>query len=307
MKLFKIVKDRWSQFWFDPIDPINLSLFRLVFGLNIFAFYLIRIFDFKFLFSNEGILPYQILDDVVPSHFKAPIPIEYLASSTDVAFVLHVLLLVGILALAFGVIGRNLSWLVFLLHLVFIKRNPMAIYGADTVATFWFLYLCLGQSNFYFRLKDFFNRKKASALEKVPWGRSDIFSTISVRFIQIQLCIIYAYSGLEKLKGVTWWRGDAIWNTLSNGQLVALDLSFLHHVPFVIAFATFLTVLWEVYFPVIIWVRSIRAPVLVFGVLLHLSIGLTLGIPFFSLLMISSYCLFMKPEWIHQFRLRFSL
>src|SRR5213075_1245644 len=95
--------------------------------------------------------------------------------------------------------------------------------------TFWLLYLCFTRTDEIFR----FPLPGARAARWIAPGASktDLFSTVGFRLLQVQLMIIYAYSGLEKLRGVTWWQGDAIWNTLANGQLVGLNLSFIAHVP----------------------------------------------------------------------------
>ena len=120
-------------------------------------------------------------------------------------------------------------------------------------------------------------------------------SSAAYRMLQIQLCIIYGYTGLEKVRGITWWRGDSVWNAAANSQMVAFDLGFMQHLPEISVSMAFLTVLWEVYFPVLVWMKQFRPFVLLLGVFFHGSIGVLFGLPDFSMFMLSAYFLFI-PE-----------
>ena len=123
-----------------------------------------------------------------------------------------------------------------------------------------------------------------------------MWNSLSTRCIQIQLCIIYVYSGLEKIRGMTWWRGDALWYAFGNTQLTYFDMSFLAHMPLVIVALTYLTVIWETYFAVLIWFAPIRKYILLFGLIFHLSIALTMNLVEFSVLMLAPYLLFLERE-----------
>ena len=126
--------------------------------------------------------------------------------------------------------------------------------------------------------------------------RYSVLESVALRFLQIQVCVIYGYSGFEKLKGTLWWRGEAVWYALANSQIARFDFSWLSRFPLLIVIATYTTVLWEVYFPILVWLKPIRKYVLLFGILLHLSIAFTVCIPFFGALMISTYILFLDED-----------
>jgi hypothetical protein len=53
-------------------------------------------------------------------------------------------------------------------------------------------------------------------------------------------------------------------------------------------------VLWELYFPVLVWSRRTRLPMLVFGVLMHLGIAVTMMLYDFEMLFIATYGFFFK-------------
>lgn len=121
-------------------------------------------------------------------------------------------------------------------------------------------------------------------------------TSAGLRITQIQLCLIYGYTGFEKLKGGDWWDQTAIWKVLGNEQLMTSDLSFLKSVPLVIGLATWGTVLFEVYAPVLLWMKGLRRWVVLAGWLLHLGIAATMGLFVFSLTMMSGYLLFLELD-----------
>lgn len=284
MSRLRRVKNWWNTLWFENYNPEGLSAFRFLFGVAAFFFFLSRQFDFHFYYGADGIHPYGAILEYIPASYQSLIPWQLLVENSF-AFWIHIVFLLGILALALGWLNRLGAIAVLTLHLAFIKRNEMMIYGADFVANYWFFICCW---------------IKAPAIWK-PWGKQDLEfkdlgSSVALRLLQVQLAVIYGYSGIAKAKGSTWWQGDALWNTLSNGQMVHFDLSFLAYVPSLVVGLTFVTILWEIYFPVLVFVPKSRKPVLLFGLALHAGIALLMNIPFFSLFMTSAYFAYLTRE-----------
>lgn len=281
----------FNNFWFSPLPAFPSSVFRLTVGLILFVFYTERFLDFDFLFSENGIFPYSLSVGFAPDLFKPPF-LLYPASETWLRS-LHLIFVCLLFLLALGIGGRVVAFCVWVLHLVFIQRNPVITYGSDFIATCWLMYMWFLKTDEFLTIK--YWRKTGRFLP--PWQscksvKADALNTVGVRFVQLQLCIIYGYSGMEKLKGVTWWRGDAVWNTLANGQLVTHNFGFLSYIPLVIVAVTFATIIFEVYFPILIWNKTTRPFILAFGIFLHSSIAVMMNIPFFALLMICPYVFF---------------
>ena len=63
--------------------------------------------------------------------------------------------------------------------------------------------------------------------------------------------------------------------------------------PLVIVLMTYSTLIWEIYFPILVWIKPFRKWMLMFGVLLHIGIGVVVNIPFFGALMIIGYIVFL--------------
>lgn len=284
----------FCDFFTAPQPLIKSSVFRVLVGLTVTVFYFERFLDFEWIFSEKGMVPYSLASTMVPEFYKPPFLL--FPSHEGVLYGLHIALIVALVLLTLGLGGRVLAWVTFALHVLFMQRNYVVIYGPDFIATLWLLYMGLLKTNRYLTIKQFLYRQPLLPISWTTCEMGDAFNTVGVRLIQIQLCAIYAYGGAEKLRGITWWRGDAIWNTLANGQLVTSDYSFVVHLPWLIAGMTFTTLLWEIYFPVIVWVKKLRPWVLAFGILLHVGIGWTMNIVFFSLLMMWGYIMFLDER-----------
>ena len=305
MKSFKIravkLVQVWNDFWFKPIEAVSMSVFRCCTGLVVLTAYLIRFFDIKIFFYESGLLSAEGAKAI--SQSTAPQNLVWILGSDAWLYFCYLSFIFLLVLLVLGVGGRITAGLAFLLHLLFIHRNPAVIYGLDSIVTFWLLYLVLSDSGRDLKWLNFFINKRKGLVKNI---KADWFNTIACRLVQIQLCVVYMYSGFEKLKGRSWWEGTAIWEALSFRDLgPGLDFSFLLSWPLLAAVLSSFTVLFELYFPVLVWVKPVRAPLLWAGVLFHLMIGLFIGIPFFALIMLSAYVLFISPESLKRFFRRF--
>ncbi len=287
---FRALGQAWNRFWFDSRSEDTLTAlgaYRVMFGAVALFFYFTRALDLSFFYSEEGILPL--------SHLRALPGLEYrptlLAWIPGITFVLvlHSLFLLALLSLTLGFFTRFSAILAFVLHLNFMNRNPAILFGMDTIGTYFLFYLCLANSGARYSLDAYFGRARNSQgpLSHIAW-----------RLMQVQVCVVYAYSGLEKLKGMRWWDGSALWDVLSIGNMQRFDLSIVSHFPLLLSGAVYLVLLWEVFFPALIWVPRLRLPMLAFGVFMHIGIILFMNLPSFGLLMIANYLLFLKADEI---------
>ena len=258
----------WCRFWFESNQPEVMKTFRRLFAGLMLVFFILRTPDLMDFFSDSGYLPSDRIRDAMELGYRQSI---FFYFHSDAAIWLgHGLLLASTLSLLLGFKPRISALVAYVLHVSFLHRNMTPAYGIDSISIFFFLNLTLA------------SEKRESRL-----------GSIALRLMQIQVCIIYFYSGLEKLKGTHWWYGDAIWRVLANHQLASADFTWVAHFPLVVVLSTWSSLLWETYFPVLIWLPRTRIWVLLFGVAMHLGIALSMSIPFFGFLMIISYVTFL--------------
>lgn len=209
------------------------------------------------------------------------------------------LLYITLLGLAtVGLSNRPLMILTWVIAQGFIQRNFSILFGADVIGTLFLFYLGFTRCNEYFSVRRLFSKKRVTYNSKL-W--SDQLSTVFFRLLQLQLFTIYAYTGFEKLKGNTWWDGTALWTVLVNPQFTSFDLLFLKDFPLFFAIGTFVTIIFEVYFWVMVSMKPTRALWLCLGVIFHMMIGILLGLMSFTVVMLATYVLFCYRTSLRQF------
>jgi hypothetical protein len=266
---------------------MQVRLFRAAFGLILFGYFASRSLDLELFYSERGILPLSVIPEII-SPQKLYSLLGYFTSRT-MLWVFHISLLFSLLTMAFGIFPKISALIASVLHISFLHRNMAVAYGVDAISTYFLIYLCFADGT-----KQVGN----------PNALRVLLSSIAFRFAQIQVCIIYGYSGLMKLEGPHWWRGEAVWDVLTNHQLARWDFTWIAAFPIVITLSTYATIIWEIYFPILIWLKPLRRFTLWGGVMLHLGIGLALNIPYFAAVMISTYILFLNADEIDQLILK---
>lgn len=269
----------WCRFFFEADATESMRLFRIAFGLLLFAAYAVRAIDNEFYYGANGVLDLEKMLESFPMKYRWSLLFWWpgngmLWGSTAV-------LLISLLTMAFGFFPRVSALIAYVIHVSFMHRNMGIVYGLDMIATFFLFYLIFAKTD-------------SPPARKNAW--STLLTSSALRLTQIQVCVIYAYSGWEKLKGVAWWKGEAIWTVFANAQIARWEMNWISNFPLVITGLTYMTLLWEIYFPAVIWMKKLRPWVLIGGVGLHIGIGVVVFIPYFSALMIVSYVVFLTPD-----------
>ncbi len=273
-------------------DPrLAISLFRWMFGLTYLANVSLRAWHSADYFGPASGVPAATPTELLPEYFR---PLWSLAPETWAGVWLwQGALLASVSLLILGIRVRWMAVIAFLTHSALVQKNYSIVYGADIVSGFFlFGLIFMGGGQ---RLKPL----RPQSLSELGQSSVDrLAQSVGWRMLQVQLCLIYAYTGFEKLKGREWWDQTALWQVLGNEQLMMFDLSFLRAWPALIGLLTWGTVVFEIYAPLTLWLKGTRKWTLMLGWGLHLGIGLTMGLWFFSLTMMSAYLLFLDPKWL---------
>jgi hypothetical protein len=301
-----------TRFFFAPIDLYNVALTRMILGFVWIVMYGLRLLDFEIFYGDQGLVPGTLAQSLLPIGHQSPWPFYF--ESAQVTWWLHVLFVIFLLGFAFGLYARSLTWALFLLHVGFMQRNYSIVYGADLFTGLWLFYLSFVKHNRWFSLWNlrakWKDRSRAESQIRLPQIESDPWSTMGVRLIQVHLCVSYAYTGIEKLKGSQWWEGVAVWHVLGMKEILPMDLTFLQNFPLVIGLLTITTVLFEVYFPAAMLSSRVRPWWLIMGLIFHGMTGIFMSLPFFCLTMVTPYLLFLDSRtvretvWLLKTRLR---
>ena len=118
--------------------------------------------------------------------------------------------------------------------------------------------------------------------------------------IAVEVCFIYATAGWYKIQGSLWQGGSALYFPLHldyfNPWPGLSHLVSAH--PLLILAITYGTVMVQVSFPFLVFNRRIKNVLLVLMITEHAAIAVTLGLPFFSLAMISADAVFLPTSFL---------
>lgn len=286
------VLDLWNRFWFLPVPLLNLGLFRIVLCFNFFFMYLSRQKDVNLFFTDQGILPKSLALKALPEFYRPSFVLSFWPDSW--VAIIHGLFLLLLLLWGLGIGGRWIGWICAFLHLSFLQRNYGIAFGADQIGGIFMLYLAATQSN---ERLSILNWKKKELKEE--WS-SGFLTPVFYRMIQVQLCVIYAFTGFEKLKGTTWWDGTALWSVFANSQMVIADLTWMKSFPLLIVALSFSTIFFEIYFFPFVIFKATRKYILAAGFFFHMGIGVVMALFSFAIMMLAPYILFLSPDFLNR-------
>lgn len=287
----------WDKFWFESENLIGQGIARIILGLTLLYMQIMKSWNLDF-YRADGVIPREESIALLNEQTR-PLWSWTLWSDANVLPV-HVGLIIALVLFTLGIGGRIVSAICFILMMGFIHRNYAVLFGADVIAVVLMLCHIMSPGDRALSVKSYLRRHYPGLWHL---GRLKTYETLSLwfhsigyRFLQIQVLCIYTYTGFEKLRGPSWWNGTAIWTVLMNPQMAVMDFSFVRALPLIVGFMTFATIAFEVYFMPAMLNRRLRLPWLLAGIGFHMGIGLFMDLMAFSLVMLSTYALFIRPE-----------
>lgn len=113
--------------------------------------------------------------------------------------------------------------------------------------------------------------------------------------LKIQICLAYFIAAYYKVIDPSWIDGSAVYKTF---QVPEFSNSLFQSVPYSITVVlTYLTMVYQLSFPFLVWFRPFKIYLFSFGILQHLFIAFGMGLVSFGLVMIICYILFLKYDY----------
>ncbi|QDK37788.1 HTTM domain-containing protein [Bdellovibrio sp. NC01] len=281
----------WDHFWFGPRNLLGLAFMRIALCGTMFYLYAVRLANLEY-YTDASWIPRIHALDVMGELYK-PL-FMWMMWPDSMNPIAHVLLVVLLGLLTLGIGGRWIMWLAWILDAAFIQRNYAANFGADIIAALFLFYMSFTQSCERLSVLNLFRKKTV-------FKQSDMVSSMMIRMMQVQISVLYAYTGWEKLKGMSWWDGTALWSVLANPQMTTANFDFLRNVPWVIPMIAYSTMIYEIYFPAMVSWNKTRYFWLALGVFFHSGIAIFMGLGAFAMTMMSTYFLFLDPLILERF------
>jgi hypothetical protein len=169
------------------------------------------------------------------------------------------------------------------------------LHGGDTFlrcAGFFLMFAPAGAAFSLDRLIAIRSRKQDAQIKpRAPWAQ---------RIIQIELALLYLTSFFWKLKGHTWLHGTALYYVIHLHSIARFPLPHWIQSTATLRAGSWFTLALEFSLGTLIWSRRFRYPLLLVGLLFHLSIEYSFNLPLFEFDVLTAYILFVDPVDLEQ-------
>jgi len=285
----------WVDFFFTPADPTALGLIRIAVGL--------------LLLWNLGMLGMDLGANLGSSGWAGTEAARAFLETTPGAWSFWFYVpdaalpatwgacMIVVALFTAGLSGRVSAVLTWAIVVSTARRSPVLVFGFDQIVATWALYLAaFGASGQALSLDRLLARRRGTLAAGPP--PPTVSANLSLRLIQLHLCLIYGAAGLAKLRGDAWWDGTAMEFLIVTPEFRRFDLAWLAAYPLLLNLATHGALALEVGYPVLIWFKPLRPLLMASVVLMHVGIDLTLGLTEFGLAMLAGNLAFVSGPWL---------
>ncbi|MFF4603971.1 hypothetical protein ACFY12_14715 [Streptomyces sp. NPDC001339] len=277
----------------SPAAVTGASGTRALLGFVGFMFYASQYGERSYLFGPDAVYPWQ--DFIEGLHANDTFSLYAWSTSGTWFEVLFHLGMFAALAVTFGVGGR----LVLALHWVLLwsvyQRQPLILDGGDNLA--WIILPMLLLTHCYARFSFPLGlvRRWAGRVPGAIRAVSPTLHNLGVAAIGVQICLLYVVSGLAKVQGQMWQDGTALFYVLRIPEFEWPGVSrLLYENDMLVVVGTYAATLFMVYFPLGVLVPRLRPWAALGSIGLHVSIALLMGLTSFALTMVACDLIFLS-------------
>jgi hypothetical protein len=266
------------------LSDFNLDYYKIIAVFRI-AVVLIAIIDFtsvytdlSILISDNSILPWEL--GLIESEyylFLEPIYTALVSNGISISsfiITISIIYLFSLVLCGLGFHTKKSFFVAIILQLIIFRTIPNFNYGYDNFITMSFFYCLIFPVGYEFSLN------KKITITKTKNITPKYFSLTT--FLKTHLSIVYFVSGIAKAVDVNWWNGNAIWRSLATLN------DFIYINPFFLLIISSLTVILEISYSFIAFskFKNVRRILIIHIILMHLGIGIFLGLSSFASIMI---------------------
>lgn len=284
-------KHEWNEFFFAPESPAGVSLFRFPMAVLLIAYACSVWPDAEAWFTNRGV----VTSGTVFKHSLGWSVFRVLPNTIQVAQGVLVALIVAALGMIAGYRTRVFTVLAFVALASCHHRMPYNLSSGDTMLRVTLFFLMFSNCGHALSLDRYLALRRSGA-RRIGFG--DLLHAPpapgwATRLIQLQVATAYLSTVFWKLEGSTWLAGTASWYARQINVFQRLPLPGLFDNPHIVALSTWGTLVVETAMATLVWIKPARKYVLATGLLLHIGLELTMNIPTFQWVMMSTYLCFL--------------
>jgi riboflavin transporter FmnP len=278
---------RVSRFLFPAESDMWVTFLRVGLGVQTTLYSLSLRYDWNYLFSgsDSGLISRDLAEKILSIDSSAIPRLGWLIAlgarvglgEETVLSIAWICLLCAGCGLLLGVFSRSFAILAWFLHLCAAKSGAFVSYGVDDFMTIGLFYLMLSPLPDRFAFDQRWRNFGLKDRQLLGFWR---------RLLQLHLCFIYFFSGLTKCLGSGWWDGSNLWRALVRPPFNVIAPETLVRWKYLFPMAGVFVALLEVSYPFFVWGSRTRNIWLISICLMHLAIGLSMGMYLFALVMI---------------------
>jgi hypothetical protein len=231
------------------------------------------------LYGKSGLIGSNVPDPVIKSYTPRLTWVTNFLGLFNITETMAFFIIIAIYLLSLVLIVLNykkflFSIMAWLIQLIIISSSFLFSTGGDSLITFLLFLNMLVCTDGVIK-------------EKAVYAAVYSFA---IRMLQIQLCIIYFFSGFGKILGFDWFDGNAVWfitNTYTSAfARRSLSLFGIHGFGYLLKVSGWIVVFMELFFPILISIRFSRLLTFSVIILMHLFISSIMGLISFGMIMI---------------------
>jgi hypothetical protein len=185
----------------------------------------------------------------------------------------------GLSALLMGWHSRLAAFTAWFTHLTLMMSDRTPLYGVDDFAHIALFYcLCMPVGHAW----------SLDVLAGRVSAMPSFAARLSLRVLQIHLCVVYLSSGIDKATAppYQWWDGELIWMTAMSPDYGKFPAEWLASVPWLPTILGLGALFVELAYAFLVWPQRTRRWMAGSTVLLHVGIALFMGLWSFGAVMI---------------------
>jgi len=274
-----------SAWWLRPRRTFAVRLLRIGLGALALQFFAQHISDRALLWGINGEIDWPFYSDL---HHDDPFALYGWSSASwfpDAIYAVSVLICLWFIS---GHLPQLSALALFVVLKSAFERNWSAIDGGHNIMSLLVLYLACSPNpadGRALRLTHLFERRfRITVFSRFL---DPVMHNVAVVLILGQICMLYFWSGFYKVAGAVWRDGSAVYYVMRTAEFDMPGVSRLiyEHGALVNAL-TYSTLLFQLVFPVAMWLRNVKPLLFAVAVSFHIGIAVTMGLALFSFTMI---------------------
>jgi hypothetical protein len=285
----------WNKFWFEPASPTPIALYRIILGVILLQdAVLMRLTDWRLYYSAHPIIPVNAFISFWWGR-DPRFDILSLLPNKDISHLGFLLVyIVFLTGLTLGFRTRTCAVGALLVNESLFNQFLFNLSGADVFLKMSLMFVAVSNAG------DAFSLDNLLRTWRQDWRKTGFRPPLkpqwALRMVQVQVTYVYFITSLCKLGDPKWVDGTVLYYVSRYEDLARIPLPYLYGNLLICKILTWMSLLFELVFPYLVWVKETRYLMLIWGTIFHIGVDITVNIPLFEWIFIGSYVTFVSAS-----------